>query len=113
MIRPEMDPLPIPVAGPVPVVSLSDADKVNGAWGHRLCLERPFGPGETRTRIKVNVANKVGSDWSKTISVEQGIPAICSAMYGGSLVPVSCKEAADRGVGSLKKSYAQEVIRKK
>jgi len=113
MVRPEMDPLPTPVSGPPPVVSLSEADQANGTWGHRLCCERPFGPVESRTRIKVNVVNKVGSNWSKTIAVEQGIPSICSAMYGGSLVPYSCSQAADRGVGSLKKQYARENGAKK
>lgn len=101
MVRPEMDPLPTPVKGPPPVVSFSESDR--GAWGHRLCCERPYGPGETTTRIKVGVHSKIGSSWSKTIAVEQGIPSICSAMYGGSLVPMSCRQAADRGVGSLKK----------
>ena len=50
--------LPDPVKGPPPVVSLSQVDRtLRGAWGHRMCCERPYGPCETTTRIKDNVVS--------------------------------------------------------
>ena len=77
--------------------------KVQGAWGHKLCCERAYGPNETTTRIKDNVTNKVGQSWSKAIAVEKGISTMCSAMYSGSQVERSFSALANEGVGSLKR----------
>lgn len=77
--------LPGPVKGPPPVVQLDEIDKrVKGAWGHRLCCERPYAPTETTTRIKDSVTAKIGSSWATTIAFEKGNSISQSAMYGGS-----------------------------
>ena len=88
LTRPDNNILPSMVRGPPPVVQINEMDKkINGAWGHRLCCEKAYGPSETTTRIKGDVTPKVGvGDWKKTITVEKGISACCSAMYGGSAV---------------------------
>ena len=102
--RPSLDDLPDPVAGPAPVVSITELDKkLHGAWGHKLSCERPYGPCETTTRIKGDVTTKVGSNWSKTIMCEKGNSTMCSAMYGGSCVERTCCQLANEGVGSIKK----------
>ena len=45
--------LPDPVRGPAPIDSITPLDKqIYGAWGHKLCCERAYGPNETTTRIK-------------------------------------------------------------
>ena len=99
-----LDPLPDPVAGPPPLESFNEMDiKVSGAWGHALVCEKPFGPVDTSPRIKATVSPKVGSTWNKSITVEQGISTSCTAMYGGSLVQMTCCQAANMGVGSLKR----------
>jgi len=96
--------LPDPILGPPPIAEITPMDKkVNGAWGHTLCCERAYGPCETTTRIKDNVTNKVGSNWSKTIAVEKGISTMCSAMYSGSQIERSFSTLANEGVGSLKR----------
>ena len=96
--------LPEPVKGPAAPAKIEEVDmKTKGAWGHRLCCERPYGPNETTTRIKDNVTTKVGSSWNKTITVERGTSTMCSAMYGGSLVERSFSALANAGVGSLKR----------
>ena len=92
----EQAPLPEPVKGPAPLASFSEIDvKVDGAWGHRLTCEKPFGPSETTTRIKATVDPKVGSSWAKTITVERGDSTSNSAMYGGSYVQMTCCQAAN------------------
>ena len=84
------EPLPDPVQGPPPIEAFNEFDvKVNGAWGHKLTCEKPFGPSETTTRIKVGVAPKIGNSWARTVMVEQGESVSCSAMYGGSQRRVS------------------------
>ena len=86
--RPDNFKLPDPIKGPPPITQINDLDKkIYGAWGHRLCCERAYGPNETTTRIKADVTPKVGvGDWKKSISVEKGISTCCSAMYGGSQI---------------------------
>jgi len=92
-----IDPLPTAVKGPSTVDRFSEIEKkINGAWGHSLTCEAPFGMNETRTRIKVDVAPKVGGSWMKTIMTEKGESACCSAMYGGSQIEMSCCEAANK-----------------
>ena len=96
--------LPDPIVGPPPVAEITELDqKTSGAWGHTLCCERAYGPCETTTRIKDNVTNKVGTNWSKTIAVEKGTSTMCSAMYSGSVVERSFSPLANEGVGSLKR----------
>jgi hypothetical protein len=95
--RPLKEPLPVPVRGPAPLVSFNQMEtQIDKAWGHRLMAEKPFGPGETCLRIKATVSPKIGQTWSKTITIEQGISTSCSAMYGGSCVQMSCRQAADK-----------------
>jgi hypothetical protein len=85
--------LPQPVKAPPPVVSLTEIDKtVRGAWGSRLCCERPYGPTDTTTRIKETVTAKVGSSWRATIHCEQSSSQCQSAMYGGSFREPSFEE---------------------
>jgi hypothetical protein len=103
MERPSLDQLPSPVAKPPPAAEITEADRQIGAWGHKLCCERAYGPCETTTRIKDNVTPKTGGSWDKTITVERGNSTMCSAMYGGSLVERSFSALANEGVGSLKK----------
>eukprot|EP00322_Chrysochromulina_rotalis_P030266 CAMPEP_0115858976 /NCGR_PEP_ID=MMETSP0287-20121206/16374_1 /TAXON_ID=412157 /ORGANISM="Chrysochromulina rotalis, Strain UIO044" /LENGTH=130 /DNA_ID=CAMNT_0003313255 /DNA_START=33 /DNA_END=425 /DNA_ORIENTATION=- len=103
--RPEV-PLPMNVAGPAIIAEVTALEKRTDpkiSWGHRLASEAPFGTNETRTRLKCGVAAKVGGSWEKTITTEKGVSTLCSAIYGGSQVPMSCCEAADKGVGSLKR----------
>ena len=85
--------LPEAVKGPAPPAKLTEIDKkVHGAWGHRLCCENPYGPMETTTRIKGDVAPKVGSNWARTVSFERGASTSQSAMYGGSFREPSFEE---------------------
>jgi len=88
LARPDNNVLPSQVRGPPPINQITELDKkISGAWGHRLCCEKAYGPNETTTRIKADVTPKVGvGDWKKTISVEKGISSCCSAMYGGSAI---------------------------
>ena len=89
--------LPEPVKAPAPVNELTPIDKtLKGAWGHKLCCERPYGPTETTTRIKDNVTPKVGSSWIATIAFETGYSTSQSAMYGG-----SCALAGARPTGHV------------
>ena len=55
------------------------------------------------SRLADSVTNKVGSNWSKTITVERGTSTMCSAMYSGSLLERSFSALANEGVGSLKR----------
>ena len=90
--------LPKPVVGPPPVTELTEVDKkLNGAWGHKLCCERAYAQNETTTRIKDSVSPKVGSNWLKTIHIEKSNSAMCSAMYGGSLVEPTFSELVNSG----------------
>ena len=96
--RPQ-DPLPTPIECPPAIVTFSETEiKFNGAWGHELCCEKAFGMNETRPMLKGDVTPKIGAGggWSKTKMVERGTSTCCSAMYAGSLVPMSCCQAADR-----------------
>ena len=96
--------LPDNVMGPPPIASFSELEKkTQGAWGHTLCCERAYGPSETTTRIKDNVATKVGGNWAKTVAVEKGTSTMCSAMYSGSQLERSFSTLANEGVGSLKR----------
>lgn len=88
--------LPEQVKGPAPVTQLTEIDKkVNKAWGHRLCCERPYGPVETSTRIKDNVTAKVGSTWRSTIHIERSFSTSQSAMYGGSFTEPSFEQLVE------------------
>ena len=97
----ETVPLPVPVRGPAAIGSFTPFEKAvypQSAWGHKLTAESPFGPMETRTRLKVDVAPKVGAGggWQKTVMTEKAQSTMCSAMYAGSQIQMSCCEAADR-----------------
>ena len=96
-LKPRVEaPLPEPVKGPAPLAQFNEIDvKVDGAWGHRLTCEKPFGPCETTTRIKATVVPKVGGSWAKTITIERGESTSNSAMYGGSYVQMTCCQAAN------------------
>lgn len=86
-------PIPVPVKAPPPVTGLTEIDKsVRGAWGHKLCCERPYGPSETTTRIKDQVTAKVGGTWTATTNIEKGYSTSQSAMYGGSYREPSFEE---------------------
>ena len=88
--------LPDPVKGPPPVVQLDPIDKkLRGGWGHVQCCERPYGPSETTTRIKVQVTPKVGSSWVATGHFEKGYSISQSAMYGGSYREPSFEELVE------------------
>ena len=97
----ETIPLPVPVRGPAAIGSFTPFEKAvnpQSAWGHKLTAESPFGPMETRTRLKVDVAPKIGAGggWQKTVMTEKAQSTMCSAMYAGSQIQMSCCEAADR-----------------
>ena len=108
----QLDPLPKPVAGPAPILSFTHAEKkIDGAWGHRLSMEAPFGVGETTTRIKGGVANKVGGSWDKTKMTERGTSVSCSAFYGGSQVAMSCCQAANMVGAAQRAPFLRRVLR--
>lgn len=50
-----------PVEGPEPTVQFDDIERRNGAWGHRLCCDRAYGPSDTKmvTTRKSAVTQKV------------------------------------------------------
>ena len=88
--------LPEPVKAPPPIAAVTAIDKkLHGAWGHTLCCEKAYGPCETTTRIKENVAPKVGSTWRTTIQFEKGNSTSNSAMYGGSYREKSFEELVE------------------
>ena len=88
--------LPDPVKGAAPLVELNETDKkVFGAWGHRLCCETAYGRNETTTRIKEQVAPKIGSNWRATIGFERGQSTSNSAMYGGSYRELTFEEMVE------------------
>ena len=88
--------LPDQVKGPAPLAPITEIDrKVKGAWGHRLCGERPYGPSETTTRIKDNVTPKIGSTWIATMHFERGYSTSQSAMYGGSYIEPSFEQLVE------------------
>ena len=48
--------LPDPVKGPEPMVALDDVDKANGAFGHTLCAEKPYGPTNNALMLTRQIA---------------------------------------------------------
>lgn len=90
--------LPQPLTAPAPVSELTELDKkMTGAWGSKLCCERPYGKNETRTWIKDGVTPKIGSSWGATLHAQYGKSRMQSAMYSSSLKEPSFKDMIASG----------------
>jgi len=89
--------LPEQPKGPEPMAKITELDKQKGMWGHQLCCEKAFGPGETTLRIKDQVTAKVGGKWNTQF--ESGGSNMKSGVYGGTLRVVSMEEQVELAGG--------------
>lgn len=102
--QPDLTLPTMPVA-PKPTCSFSELDKKaspQSSWGHSLCLEKPYGKGDTRTRMKSDVTSKIGSNWGATVHAEQSKSVMMSAMYSGSLREASFEEMIANGASFVR-----------